>query len=121
MKREEKKIIIEVIETPRGPVPTAESIKTLVEAWNEILTLINNNTSELCEKMKKVEKNLLNFSLSISSLSGKINALISVLNDLKMSINELRDYVKRIAERESNNKQDEVKELAKKRLEELLE
>jgi len=117
--KKEKVIVIDVIETPRGPVPSAESLKSLVEAWNEVLSTINENTSELVNMMKRIEDHILKLSISISKLVGKLDSFAQILSDLKVSMDSLKDEFAEI--RESNLMKDEkLKKKAKKHLDEIL-
>ena len=119
-----KKVIIEVIETPRGPVPSAESLKTLVNAWNSILESLNENLANISKMFSEILSNLNNLDLSMRKIITRLSDTISILNDIKVLIKNMGKKIEKLDSQiektlaESKTKKEEAKKILRSLFEE---
>ena len=101
-----RKIVVDVIDTPRGLVPTAESIRNLIEALNESFQLINENLNKMASYLARIDQTVLNLSTKLSTTASKLDLLFTALADLKVSIENLYKKIDKI---ERNPREDALK------------
>ena len=88
-KEDKKEVIIEVIDTPRGPVPSAESLKSLVNAWNEILLKMNKTFIRISDNLLRLNENISNILIGIKTLQNQIDIFSSRALEIKIGLNRL--------------------------------
>ncbi len=121
MSKKKKEVLIEVIETPRGAVPTAESIKSLVKAWNDILEIMNENLDKISQEFSKISKEIRELGILIRKLDTSLQLMSRELSSIKillrMSLQEKTEITK---ESERKKKKFDEKEKAKEILRKMM-
>ncbi len=93
MSEEIKKITIDVIDTPRGPVPSAESIKKIIESWNSIIEIMNDNLVRLFNLLNKLNENVVKLTINVNNISSKTDLLMKSIAEIKVTLSEIQNSV----------------------------
>ncbi|MGQ4892526.1 MAG: hypothetical protein ACP6IP_08570 [Candidatus Njordarchaeia archaeon] len=89
-----KKVTIDVIDTPRGAVPTAEAFKNIIEVWNETVKLVNENLKKLVSALTTIEDSITALNTNINSLIRKVDVLANFMADIKVDIEKANNTLK---------------------------
>ncbi len=119
-----KEIKIDYIETPRGRVPTIETIKNLISTWNDLLSLMNENLMKISELFGELKEALTKIDLSLNKLDSKMDNVSRSILEIKSISKEINSNISAIKQRTefTSEKHDELtKEKAKQTLKEMFE
>jgi len=103
MKNNKKDVIIDVIETPKGHVPTAESIKSLVEAWNDILSTMNSNLEKIIDMFSNITKKLEKMDITLSKFLSKLDNFSKDIIEIKLVLKSLEKIFFESKKKDSKN------------------
>jgi len=118
-----KEIKIDYIETPRGKVPTIETIKDLISTWNELLGIMNNNLEKITSLFSELKNNLSTLELLIQKLNSKLDNLSKNIIEIKSLNKEIASFIRETGgiSGDLTKSDEEVKEKAKKALKRMFE
>ncbi len=97
MNDEVKRITIDVIDTPRGPVPSAESIKKIIESWNSVIETMNDNLVRLFNLLNKLNENVVKLTVSLNNVSSKTDLLMKSIAEIKITLSEIQNFISKQA------------------------
>jgi len=87
-RRKLEKLLIEIsaIETPRGLVPTVESLKKFVDVLNRVLSQIYDAVSNIFDVISNVVERIEIIEKKLSNLDMKVEFALTKLSELKVLI-----------------------------------
>ena len=115
----EKEVLIEVINTPKGAVPTADSIKNLVALWNDILQTMNRNLEKIARMFSDISKMLDDMRILLKSIDSKIENISSRFAETKVFLKNIDHALKSLEISSVSDESGEKREEAKKVLREI--
>ncbi len=123
-KKNIKEIKIDYIETPRGKVPTLDTIRELIATWNDLLAVMNNNLEKITKLFSDIKSGMDRLELSLQKFDSKIENLSQRMIEIKSLTKEMASIAKEINKKISASSVEShvnVREKAKENLKKIFE
>ncbi|MCR8433617.1 MAG: hypothetical protein NDP13_04695 [Crenarchaeota archaeon] len=84
----EKRLVVEIsaIETPRGLVPTVESLKNFVDMLNKVIARIEDVISAILDNLTRVAERLESTERMLNNVAMRVDLVLAKLSELKVRI-----------------------------------